>query len=694
VNGGYDKNVSNAVGNQNDRATFYAVTNIRPVKKLEVQVGINYTYSKNVNDNIGTIAPLNKGVLYPYARLADSAGNALPVEFTYRNTYLDTAGSGLLLDWKYRPLDEMKFRDNTSLTDDILLKAGLHYHVGSGFDAEVSGQYEKSYTYARNYSSLQSFTARNLINKFSQRSGTGILHNLPVGGVLAHTESNLGAYAVRAQLNYNRAVWKGQLTAIAGTEIRQQRSVLQSATLYGYDDNTLVSSPVNTVTSYPLYGSLGSGTIPAGVNAGDILNRFVSFYSNATYTYKNYTVSTSARKDASNLFGVTTNNKWTPLWSAGLGWKVPVKTFLRLRLTYGYNGNVNNDLAAVPTIRYATVDATTNLPYAQVNTLPNPHLRWEKVGTLNAGLDLSSGNERLSGSIEYFHKNGTDLIYPSLVDPTIGLSLLSLNSANLSGQGLDIKMNWKVLDNAFKFSTYFIFSYVTNKVTRLNYSVANKGSYTGTNYVVNPIEGKDPFSLISYKWGGLDPQTGDPLGYINGNLSNDYVKLVATTSLDDLVFSGPTRPPYFGNFIPSFSWKGITLSANISYKFGFYFRRSSLNYNSFFSSWVSNSEFVYRWQKPGDELNTFVPSMVYPANSNRDKFYNNSEATVEKGDLVRLQDVTLSYQPLKRFKNFRLYAYAGSVALLWRANKRGIDPDYGIAVPPPMTWTFGLQTNL
>jgi hypothetical protein len=67
---------------------------------------------------------------------------------------------------------------------------------------------------------------------------------------------------------------------------------------------------------------------------------------------------------------------------------------------------------------------------------------------------------------------------------------------------------------------------------------------------------------------------------------------------------------------------------------------------------------------------------------------------VEKGDLVRLQDVTLSYQPLKRFKNFRLYAYAGSVALLWRANKRGIDPDYGIAVPPPMTWTFGLQTNL
>ena len=702
INGGYDKILSNAIGNLNDRATLYAVTNIRPLRKMELQLGLNFTSAKNNINSIGTVIPQGKSGLYPYAQLADSAGNALPVEYGYRLAYLDTAGSGLLADWKYRPLDEMQLRDNTSRTDDILLKLNAGYYLFKDLKASLSGQLEKSSTVSRNYNSLQTYYTRNLINRFSQRTAGGIVHNLPAGGILDHSEGRMSAYAIRGQMDYNHTWGDHQLTAIAGTEIRQSHVFSQNTTAYGYDDNTLTSSLVDYITNFTLYGNLGTSSIPNTSGFGDVLNRFVALYTNASYIFKDrYTVSGSARKDASNLFGVTTNNKWTPLWSAGLGWKLsgepfyhlPALPLVRLRLTYGYNGNVRNDLAAVPTIRYQSVEAITNLFYGQVNTLPNPELRWETVGILNAGIDLGTKNDKLTGSIEYFHKNATDLLSPALVDPTIGVSQMTINSANLSGDGVDVKMNWKISDRVLKINSFLIFSYVTNRVTRYQNTIANKGGYTGTGFLITPIEGKDPFSLISYRWGGLDPLTGYPQGYLNGAVSKDYTKLVSPAQLSDLVFSGPTRPPYFGNIINSFSWKGITVSANIAFRFGYYFRRSSLNYTSLFNSWTGNQEFTDRWQKPGDEVFTSVPSMVYPAVSNRDKFYNNSDATVEKGDNVRLQDISLTYEPpfSKNFlKDLQVYVFAANPCLLWKASKAAWDPDYG-PVPPPFTVTLGIK---
>lgn len=704
VNGGYDKNISTATGNLTDRATVFAYTNIRPVRKLELQLGINYTHGNNVNNNIGTIMPSDKGVLYPYARLADASGNPLPVEYTYRLAYVDTAGGGLLLDWKYRPLDEMKLADNSSLADDILLKLNLRYQVSKDLQAEINGQFERSFGSSKNFSSPESYNARNMINRFSQRSGTGIIRNLPAGGILDHTESKLSTHALRAQLNYNYQSGDHQVMAIAGAEIRQAKNISQNDRVYGYDNNTLTFSTVNNVTNFPWFDNLGSSTIPAFRGFSDVLSRFIAIYTNASYTYKNrYTFSGSARKDASNLFGVETNNKWTPLWSGGVSWKISDESFyhlpafplLRVRFTYGYNGNVRNDLAAVPTIRYVSVNSVNNLLYAQVNSLPNPQLRWETTGILNIGIDIAAKNDIVSGSIEYFHKKATDLLSPTRVDPTIGLSLMTINAANLSGDGVDVKLNFKISDKAVKVNTLLFFSYVTNRVTKYFNTIANKGGYTGTGYSITPIEGKDPYSIISYRWGGLDPQTGDPMGYLNGVLSKDYAKLSAPVNLEDLVFTGPTRPPYFGNIINSFSWKGITLSANIGYKMGFYFRRSSVNYNSFFSSWSAHKDYSARWKQPGDEVFTSVPSMVYPSPGNRDRFYNNSEATVEKGDNIRLQDISLSYEPVKMkyLNNFRFYIYASNLGMLWSANKHGIDPDYGTGVPPGLSITFGIKTN-
>src|SRR5690606_8201395 len=141
---------------------------------------------------------------------------------------------------------------------------------------------------------------------------------------------------------------------------------------------------------------------------------------------------------------------------------------------------------------------------------------------------------------------------------------------------------------------------------------------------------------------GLDPATGDPMGVYMGAHSMDYSRLL-NDSLQNLVYHGTALPPYYGFWRGNVSWRRFELSFNISYKLGHYFQKETINYYSLFNSWNGHGDYTLRWQHPGDEKRTTVPSMVYPANSNRDMFYTRSEANIERGDLVRLQDLRVAY---------------------------------------------------
>jgi hypothetical protein len=356
-------------------------------------------------------------------------------------------------------------------------------------------------------------------------------------------------------------------------------------------------------------------------------------------------------------------------------------------LSYGYNGNIKNDIAAVPVIRYSPNSPVTNLPFSTVINLPNPSLRWERSGIVNVGLDAETKDRKLTLALDFYTKRSIDLLAPAQVDPTLGLTSMTMNTANLTGNGFDARLHVTVFDQVVKWNVDAIFSHVTNKVTRYLPSFASKGGYAGFSNFITPIAGYDPYALISFKWAGLDPQTGDPMGYIGGVLSKDYTKLTTPQTFDELVIEGTTRAPYFGNLIQTLAWKGLSLSANISGRFGYYFRRSSLNYTSFFNSWQGNVEYEDRWQKPGDELLTNVPSMVYPSITARDNFYNNSEATVEKGDVIRVQDIRLGFE----YKKINTWLQVNNAGILWRANHLGLDPEYGSLIPPRASFSAGCK---
>lgn len=710
ISGGYDKILTTVVGNKYDRKTLRTFLNVKPYARLEFQVGFNYNSSVSHNNSIGNIVPGGgHSILYPYAQLADDNGNSLEVIKDYNSLFKDTAGQGLLLDWKYRPLNELKLSNNKSKLQDIVAIFGVQYKIVNALNLEIKYQYENQNQEVQNYYSKETYFTRNLINLFSQRNGSSIKRNIPLGGIQSNNYSRSISNLFRSQINYSVKWSKNHhLNALAGGEINEQQILDKGYRVYGFDDNTLTFSNVDYATRYSFYGNLGSGSIPSGIVNADKVYRFTSVFANAAYNYDSrYTISASFRKDASNLFGVKTNQKGVPLWSAGLKWNLSQESFyhvsalpiVSLRLSYGYNGNVNSNLSALTTISYSSNPAITNLPYATIRSFPNEELRWERVKTWNAGVDFQLKNNFISGSIEYYIKNGIDLLTPAPVDPTLGTTQMTFNTSNTSTKGIDIKLNFKFIDTKFKWNSQIIFNYVTNKVTKYLLEFPSPFAYVNFGYSINPIEGKDPYAIIAYRFGGLDPQTGDPFGYSSGSKTKDYQTLTLNPTWEDLVTRGTTRPPYYGSLLNWFTWKGFSLSTNLTYKFGFNFRRTTIDYNSFFNAWIGNRDFEKRWQNPGDEKSTDIPSMVYPNDSNRDRFFNYSDATIEKGDFIKLQDINFSYSPRKiligkySITGTQFYIYASNIGIIWRANEYGIDPDYGTGIPTPFSISFGIKAN-
>lgn len=706
---GYNKNPSTLAGNEDSRLTLHASSRFRPIPNLELQTETYFTSAQNKYNGINKIIPgQDKFNLYPYAALSDQQGNALPVPKDYRLNYLDTVGGGLLSDWLYRPLDEIGYADNTTRLNDMLLKGSLKYSLQQGLTVSLSGQYQKSYNTSRYYYGTNTYTYRSFYDLYSYNDGASVTHAIPEGAILDKSVNELTSYSIRGQVDYDKTFGtKHIVTALAGAEVQQSQLSGQQNRYYGYHDDVLSFSPVDYLGFYPFYGNLGYGQIQYMDDLSGILNRYTSYYANASYSFDNrYTLTASARKDASNLFGIATNKKGVPLWSAGASWKISGEkfyhskwlSFLLLRATYGYSGNVRNDLAAVPTITYTGTTLPTYLTSAYINNLSNPQLSWETTGMFNLGLDLNAFNERLSTSIEYYVKRASNLLAPAPIDPTLGFDNMTVNTAHLSGKGVDLKINYLIINKGLKWNANLLFNYTTNKVTKyLLTSLAVPGSYAGYGDIITPVEGKDPYALISYRFGGLD-SAGNPTGFSGSEKTTNYSTLITHAKWEDLVVEGTTRPPLYGSLLQTFTYKGWQLSFNISYKFNYWFRRPTINYYSLFRNWQMNADFEKRWQQPGDEKKTNIPSLVYPVDFYRDRFFQFSEATVERGDIVRLQDVNLTYNlPVRRLirnneGNLQFYLYGCNLPIIWRANKLGIDPDYQ-QLPPATSIAFGIRAN-
>jgi TonB-dependent starch-binding outer membrane protein SusC len=720
ISGGYDRGLSTLKGNQFERVTFRGNNSLRVTKALEANIGIAFSNIKNKNNSLGELgsvayshrAPAN---LYPYAQFADENGNSLPILKDYRKGFTDTAGKGKLLNWQFYPLDEMKFADESVKLQDVTFNLGIHYKFTNWITAQVGYQYESAFGYGRSFKSKDTYFTRNLINRFTSAWGSEVKYAIPKGGILDEQNFELRSHNIRGQIFIDKS-WSNRhtLAIIAGGEIKDRKNTSASKRTYGFDKESLLFTNVDYASLQRLYGKFGYGYVPNNASFGQRQDRFVSYYGNASYTLdKKYVLSLSARKDASNVFGIDINDKWNPFWSIGGAWDVSNESFysinlvpfLRLRATYGYQGNVNNSLSPYTIItRYQ--GGSNYPPFALISNSADPSLSWETIRQINAGLDFRGLNNRLNGSFEIYRKSTDNLLFRAVVDPTTGLESITRNSAKMVGNGIDVTLNFLVLKSAFQWQTDILFSYINTKIKDYQLKAHDIGTTSGyvsrSGMTIMPVKGRSPYSLYSYPFAGLDPNTGDPIGYLNKTETKDY-RAIMNQSMDtaQLIYHGSAIPTHFGFFNNTFGFKGLTLSMSISYRFNYFFRKSTIGYSALYSSGRMHPDFSKRWQKSGDEEFTSVPSMVYPlSNSRRDDFYAGSSVNVLKGDNVRLDYLRLSYSLTQKrsskinLSSIQVYAVVNNIGILWRANREDLDPDYDSgngSYPPVKAYTLGLK---
>jgi TonB-linked SusC/RagA family outer membrane protein len=704
---GYDKSLPNSVTTSNNRLTLKG-NNTYYLLKERLQFDTDLTFSKSQNNSI--LADFNPKE--PYQRLADDQGNPLSVPIELRESYTDVAGNGLLLSWKNKPLDELReaYSYNNSSLTDYRVNLGLSYKIIKSLKVSVNYQYYNASNKNERLQGGDSFYTRNMINSLSQiNTQTGnVTRPVPLGDIYAQTFGSQKAYAARGQLSFNQTYReKHLLSAIAGYEFRETVNNRNSYTVYGYKPAVATSIDVDFISLFTNFYTGNTSRINSGQSQSGSLDRYVSWYGNGSYSYDNkYIISASYRKDASNLFGVKANQKGVPLWSIGISWNI-YKDFLadtdwlsalQLRTTYGYNGNVNKSTSAYLTARANSAQTnffTNTIPYQIINP-PNDNLRWERVKNLNFALTFSVLKNRVFGSIEYYIKNGLDIIGDSPIAPQVGILSFTGNTANTRTKGIDIQLNSKNINGLFSWNSVYILNVTKDKITNYQARTTTNGSIV-TATSLTPLKGYPINSLFAYPWAGLNA-LGNPLGYLNGNISTEYINIRDLADPDQLAFFGSRSPTIFGSFRNTFSYKNLELSFNITYKLGYYYFRRSLLSSNLYGGAFRTPDYHNRWKIPGDELLTNVPALLYPSNASRDGFYQNSAALVEKRDQILLQDIQFNYNLTKKqfnklpFSNINIYFFTNNLGLLWVANKQKLDPNVS-NYPTPRTFALGMSTT-
>lgn len=709
---GYDRSRSNINYSNSGRTTLSQYLSYEPVKKIKLDLSLDHSSSKSRLPLGGNDFPISIGGgranLYPYAELIKKDGTAASIPRNYNPYYLSQLNDEALVDWEYRPLEEIrmsKSRNKIGLTN---MNFNVRYSVLDWLKLNLMYSLGKQSVYGTDLYDAESFYVRDLVNLFTQVNEGKHTFPVPHGAIYDIGSNDLTAHRGRAMLSIDRRFGQDQeFNMILGTDINGTTVKTKSFRYYGYDERTLTTIPVDYQSFFPTYnGLMGSQRITSGENITQNDKRFVSFYGNASYRLKaKYGVSGSFRKDASNIFGVNTNRRWNPLWSVGVSWELNNESWmqssnlidlLKFRGTFGHSGNAGGTTSTLPIIAYLNHSSSwmNSFPQAQVRSLPNADLRWEDVAMYNLAADFSFFKGMLSGSIDYYWKKSTDLLADDLLDPTMGFTDAIKNVGVMKGAGFDATLNIRIPLGALYWSSGINLSKNRNTIIKYYGSSVNGSFYTqNVGSSMRPLENRSPYPVFAYYFEGLDPESGDPQGIIGGELSKDY-SAIMRDSVQNLKYFGTSMAPYFGNLQTSIKWKDLEVSLQLSYKFGAFAQKQTIMYGKVYNSWSTHGDYSKRWKKEGDEQITTVPSMTYPANSNRDAFYAQSTANIYAADYIRVKDVRVSYEFDLKFpkcnSKMTVFGVANDLGMLWAKNTENIDPE---AYPwqQPRSFSFGFN---
>jgi hypothetical protein len=269
----------------------------------------------------------------------------------------------------------------------------------------------------------------------------------------------------------------------------------------------------------------------------------------------------------------------------------------------------------------------------------------------------------------------------------------------MKAKGAELKFNYKDSFGIVAFTSSLLFSYNKTIVTKYPDTPDATWKYIHPDYQV-PMQGKPPAAALGFAWMGLNGMTGDPVGLLNGQLSQSYDKLLTLTPAGDLVFKGSLDPVYYGSLYNQISAFGMYAAFNVVWKGGHYLIANTVDFTNMANGLdLGHKDYLYSWQKPDDEATTQVPSINY-TDPLRDMFNSSASIRIKKADFIQLQQLEIGYEATPKvlakmpFSAVRIYVQASNLGILYQSAPRDINPDYNTANPVPRQYTIGLRVSI
>ena len=553
---------------------------------------------------------------------------------------------------------------------------------------------------------------------------------IPQGGVLSKSEATKTTLDIRNTLSYSKD-FKGHLvSALATSEIRSVITDGFSGTHYGWmPERGQVISPSYT-DAYIV--DLKNGAFPPVIT--DNRANTVSWIFSGIYSYKDkYTLNANVRMDGSNQFGENPKYRFLPIWSVAGKYALTNEAFMKpyedwlsylaLRLSYGIQGNVDKGTSPDLVMQIGSIDSNTGMATSTVAYWPNEDLRWEKTTQYNVGLDFSFLLDRITATVDFYKKVGTDMIVNKTISAVNGYTIRKINGGNVNNSGVELAVKFTPLQTKdMRLVIGFVHSYNKNELIKANDETNNTRENMLSGSAL--IEGEALGTIYSYPFAGLDHETGLPVFYDKkGNtsatwLSKTYKNYTLYEDEIELVKSGVVSPPHTGGINLEYRWKEWILRGSFTYSLGAVNRLPFIygDYDSVFDPEKNvTREILNRWREPGDELHTNIPALyddntytnlgVRPMRANVDHIYGTSmydysTARVCSTNNLRLRSLSLSYifnkKMLKKMhlSNFQISAQANNLFIIADKRWHGFDPEQGSSANSSIPRTYSLSVTI
>lgn len=655
-------------------------------KTLQLSTSITYsgvTYTANLSMAHADKADnrLNFPSRIPYLTLRDGSGKAVAIPYGNKAANEDSATAAKLYPREYVPSTELELLDHTYRNELTTLLQKLNVRITRGIEITGFLQYGTYSSVEQNLHDSNSYFVRNTMNTNASMENNVVKWRLPSGAIHEIVKSNTRFTDGRIQMNLRPFTRKNNLLVIAGTEFQTNKTTGESYTVYGY-----------TTTARQVKSGPGL----------DTTDNYAGIFSSINYTYKDkITISGSFRKDYLNAYGP--KSIFTAPSFFSLGASIQLANLFRwpeehptaiLRINMGRSGTTNYQVHRYTTIKDG-VDNNYGEPLSYITSTRNAHLSPEQLNMIDFGLDVENYRKTIWASISFYRRDGKSLWSSSRPNPVMGIAEIPSNNNQLRGKGIDFYASVKYGPSDWSHETVFWLSAATNKVVSAFQSPEQNAQYMNPT-VIALQQGQPVYSMYAFRTAGLDKQTGNLVGYYKNSLSVDYNSIMNTDDTSAIRYMGSAIPTSYARLTHTLRLPyGLQVQVGIMGKFNYYYRRTTYSASGILDGTNAHIDFKYRWQKPGDELYTNIPSFSTENMYERDFVNQYSDRYVKRADHIKLEYIKLSWQKLNVWKiqELELGLLMSSNVLLWSKEGLGQDPELeqsGVIIPS----SFSLNINI